>query len=82
MPFYTFLNTETNEIFEDMMSISEKETYLQNNPHIKQEFSSAPAIGDSVRLGLRKPDSGFRDLLKTIKKNTKSYRHKNGINTF
>lgn len=82
MPFYTFFNTETEETFEEMMSISEKEKYLQDNPHIKQEFSSAPAIGDSVRLGLRKPDGGFRDLLKTIKKNTKSYRYKNGINTF
>jgi hypothetical protein len=82
MPLYSFRNTKTEEIFEDMMSISAKETFLAENPHIVQEYTSAPAIGDSVRLGLRKPDAGFRDLLKTIKKNTKSYRHKNGINTF
>jgi hypothetical protein len=82
MPFYTFFNEQTNETFEDMMSISEKEIYLQNNPHIKQEYISAPANLDSVRLGIKKPDAGFRDLLKNIKKNTKSYRNKNGINTF
>ena len=81
MPFYTFLNTKTDEVFEDMMSIAAKEQYLVENPHIVQEFTNI-AIGDPVRLGLRKPDDTFRDVLRTIKKNTKSYRYKNGINTF
>lgn len=64
-----------------MMSISDKEKYLAENPHIVQEFTNI-SIGDPVRLGLRKPDDTFRDVLRTIKKNTKSYRYKNGINTF
>ena len=81
MPIYTFINTQTEEVFEDMMSIADKEKYLLENPHINQEFSSI-SIGDSIRLGLQKPDNAFRDLLRTIKKNTKSYRYKNAINTF
>lgn len=66
MPTYTFLNTETNEEFTDFMSISNMEEFLKNNPHITQVLS-APAIADPTRLGMRKPDSGFRDVLKKVK---------------
>jgi hypothetical protein len=66
MPTYTFLNKETNEEFTDMMSISAMEEFLKNNSHITQVIG-APAIADPTRLGMRKPDSGFRDLLKKVK---------------
>ena len=36
MPIYTFENTKTGEVFDDMMTISEKETYLKQNPNIKK----------------------------------------------
>ena len=83
MPTYTFRNTKTDETFEEIMSISAKEEYLINNPTIVQEIFHSPIPqGDSVRLGFKKPSDGFRDILRTIKKNTKSYRYKNAVNTF
>lgn len=47
--------------------MSERETYLEENPHVKQTIKKAPALGDSVRLGLRKPDQGFREVLQKAK---------------
>ena len=77
MPTYSMRNTETNEIFEIHLKMSDREPYLAANPHIVQVFTVAPAIGDSVRLGKRKPDMGFREVLQ------KAQVHKhNTINTF
>ena len=36
MPIYTFENTKTGKVYDDMMTISEKESYLKKNKHIKQ----------------------------------------------
>lgn len=67
MPTYSFKNIETNEVFERILSMSERETYLKENPHVKQIITVAPSIGDSVRLGIRKPDQGFREVLQKAK---------------
>ena len=77
MPTYTFENTQTSEIYEDFLTISSMETLLAENPHIRQ-IPGTPSIVSGVSAGNNKPDSGFRDILKTIKK-----RHpKSNINTF
>ena len=34
MPIYTFENTKTGKVYDDMMTISEKESYLKKNKHI------------------------------------------------
>ena len=68
MPSYTFKNVETDEVFTVMMSISEREEFLKTNPHMQQVIHSAPALGDSIRLGVRRPDEAFRDRLREIKK--------------
>jgi hypothetical protein len=78
MPTYTFIDNETGSHFEDMMSIAEKEEYLQLNPHVSQTILHAPALADPTRLGRMKPEGGFRDLLKDIKKNNR----KSKINTW
>lgn len=80
MPIYSFRNIETSEEFDLSLKMSEREPFLQENPHLKQVITSAPEIGDPVRLGLRKPDQGFRDVLKTMKAN-KAYSN-NKINDF
>ena len=36
MPTYTFEDTKTGKVFDDYMSISDKEAYLKKNKHIKQ----------------------------------------------
>jgi len=33
---------------------------------VKKVMFSAPSIGDAVRLGIRRPDGGFRDVLHKI----------------
>ena len=36
MPIYDFRDTKTGKTFEEMMTISAKEQYLKDNPHMKQ----------------------------------------------
>lgn len=80
MPTYKFLNTDTGEEFEDFMSISGLETYLTENPHITQLVNGAPMIVSG--RGQSKPDSGFRDLLKDMKKKHSKGITRSTINTF
>lgn len=68
MASYTFYDTKTDKEFDIQMPISELDDYKAQNPHLEQRIKTAPSIADPTRLGLRKPDSGFRDVLKRIKK--------------
>jgi len=79
MPTYNFLNTDTNEEFEDFMSISALDAFLSENPHIVQLVAGAPMIHSG--RGLQKPDNGFRDLLKTIKKGNSKGFTRSTVNT-
>ena len=36
MPIYTFINKKTNKEFDEMMTISEMESYIKKNKHIRQ----------------------------------------------
>jgi hypothetical protein len=66
MPTYTFINTETDDEFEEFFkSWTNKDEFLEANPHIKQTVRTAPAVGYN---DARKPDEGFRDILRDIKK--------------
>jgi hypothetical protein len=60
-------NTLTDEEFEIRLSMAEREQYLSDNPHITQIFTKFPATLDSVRLGIRKPDRAFNDVLQKAK---------------
>jgi Tfp pilus assembly ATPase PilU len=64
MPTYIFRNTETDEISEVWMKMSEREPYLEANPHLVQMFS-VPAVSYN---DAKKPDDSFRDILRDIKK--------------
>jgi hypothetical protein len=68
MPIYQYKNEETGEVTDHFMSISTMEQFELDNPHMKK-IIHAPALGDAMRLGVRKTDEGFNDLLKSIKKN-------------
>lgn len=70
MPTYNFRNKETGEEFEKFMSISARETYLQENPNIETMISGTPMIVDPVRIGVRKVDSGFKEVLQKIHSRT------------
>jgi len=83
MPTYDFRNNNTQEEFSKLMSIAAKEEYLAANPHIQQIITGFLGIGDPVRLGLKKPDASFRDVLKEVKGTHKGSRTiKNTINDF
>ena len=82
MPTYKFLNTDTNEEFEEFMTISERTTYLEEHKNIVQLVNGAPAIGDVVRLGLKKPDNAFRDILRNTKKEHSRGVTRSTVNTF
>ena len=43
------------------------EEYLKDNPQLESILLGAPSLGDPVRLGLRKPDAGFREVLAKAK---------------
>ena len=38
--------------------------------HIQQVILGAPAIGDGVRLGVRRPDGGMKEVLQKIQERT------------
>lgn len=79
MPTYSFLNNKTGEEFTEFMSISELDNFLKENPDIVQLVNGAPMLVSGVN---QKPDQGFRDLLKDIKKKHSGGLTKSTINTF
>jgi hypothetical protein len=64
LPLYDFYNKNTDEVFEKLISIAGRETYLAENPHISQ-VPSAPMLvtGQGERL---KTDGGMGDILGRI----------------
>lgn len=47
--------------------MSVREEYLKDNPQLESILLGAPSIGDPIRLGIRKPDNGFREVLSKAK---------------
>jgi hypothetical protein len=80
MPTYTFRNNETGEEFDDFMSMSSLDEYLKTNPHLTTVINGAPALVSGRAMG--KPDNGFRDLLKDMKKTHSKGISRSSINTF
>ncbi len=68
MPSYTFRNKLTGEVVEKFFSISSRDEFVKENPDYETVIDTAPMLGDSVRLGIRKPDDGFREVLSRIAK--------------
>lgn len=78
MPTYNFKRKSTGEEFTEFLFMSEVEAYLSNNPDVEQQVNGYTGIGDPYRMGMKKPDSGFRDVLKQINKNNRGAK----VNTF
>lgn len=70
MPKYTFLNKDTEEVEEYYFNISSYDQFLTDNPHLERYFEQGTgfAMGDSVRLGIRRNDDGFREVVSKIAK--------------
>ena len=65
MPVYTFENTKTGKVYDEMMSISEKEDFLDKNKHIKQLLTTINIVG-GVQGITHKTDGGWNDNLQRI----------------
>ena len=79
MPTYRFVNNDTGEEYEEFMSISQLDVYLSENTNVTQLLNGAPLIHSG--RGLQKPDAGFRDLLRHIKKGNNKGITRSTINT-
>jgi hypothetical protein len=69
MPTYRFRNKETGEEIDEFMSISKLDTFRFENPHL-ETIIQAPMICDPVRVGARKMDTGFKEVLQKIHERT------------
>lgn len=67
MPRYDVIDNETGVIEEVSMMIAEFEQYLKDNPNKKQYFSNGIPTLDSVRLGIKKTDDTWREVLSKVK---------------
>jgi hypothetical protein len=80
MPTYDFQNKVTGEVVEKMMKMTEKDEWLAANPDWQQiHTGGSAAIGDPVRLGIRKHDNGFREVLQKIHEKAPGSRLKDNI---
>ena len=66
MPTYDFLNTETNEVEEHFMSISVKEKYLKDNPHIKQHYTKVAGVVSGTISAGNVDNHGFKEVLQKV----------------
>lgn len=78
MPNYTFKNSTTGDVIEMTCSIAERDDFEKENPQYEQVIVSPPSIGYNTALSSRKPDQGFRELLRKIKKGNRG----SNINTW
>lgn len=67
MPTYEFRDIETGEIHEKFLSFSGKDQYLQDNPHLQQTMTQAPAMVSGISgSGQNKVPSGFSEVLSKV----------------
>ena len=63
MPTYKFKNTNTEEEFEDFMTMKERETFLSENPHIQPLLTTAAVVGDHI---INRMDGGMKETFSRI----------------
>ena len=65
MPIYTFYNKKTKKEYDDMMSISEMESYLSKNKHISQVLQPINIVAGVSGL-THKNDQGWKENMSRI----------------
>ena len=66
MPTYDFINTETDEVEEVFMTISEKEKYLKDNPHLRQTFTKVASVVSGTISAGNVDNHGFKEVLQKV----------------
>lgn len=77
MPNYEYKCDKCEHYFEKILSIPNmKQPEEEPCPNcgevqVKKVIFSAPALGDPVRLGIRRPDGGFKEVMQKIESNNR-----------
>ena len=66
MPIYSFKNTKTGKVYDDMMSIADKEVYLKKNKHIEQMVTQINISSGVVGVGAMRNDNGWKEMQSRI----------------
>jgi hypothetical protein len=69
MPLYDFLNTQTGEVEELMLSLSQREQFIKDNPHMQQVLGATATVS-GVSITGKVPD-GFKEVLAKVSENHK-----------
>lgn len=64
MPTYSFYNSETGEEYDMFLSISRRESYLKENPHIQPVLTAAAIV--SRTSNTNKVPDGFKEVISKI----------------
>ena len=67
MPTYTFKDTNTGEVFDKFLKISELDEYSESNPHLEKVIS-APNLISGVKSARQIAGSEWNNHLDRIKK--------------
>ena len=75
MPLYDYLCHSCQHTFDKFSSIADRNIPCEEpcpkcNEFNVQQMIGAPPMGDSVRLGITRPDNGFREVLSKIHEKT------------
>ena len=65
MPIYTFRNKKSGKEFDEMMSISEMEVYMDSNKHITQVPKGINIVSGVMGISM-KTDDGWKENLSRI----------------
>jgi hypothetical protein len=78
VPTYSFTDDNNGITVEIFMTMAEREQFLIDNPHLRQELSCPATIAGTAK----KPDNGFRDVLREVKKRNSRGISRSTVNTF
>lgn len=67
MPTYEFKNTETDEVFEKIMSYESKVDYLEKNPHVQSHYTTMNIDHDGGKSVLTRAGDGWKEVQNRIK---------------
>jgi hypothetical protein len=65
MPTYTFIDKETQEVFDVILSMKEYDEFKSKNPNYERHFDEAPKIVSGVSTTNKVPD-GFKEVLSKV----------------
>ena len=66
MPTYTFLNKETGKSWDQMMSISESEKFLKDNPNIQKVPTAINMVRSVMGQKSMRNDQGWKENMSRI----------------